>query len=434
MFKLQGLSRPLVLFLLHSAIFHIGLFGITDVVLNFYFVSLGYDSEVIGFLQGISRVGGIFTGIPIGILADRIGARRVIIYSMVGSALSYLPMLVMPSLPILIFSRVLFGISFGAAFIAAGPLMIALVSREHQSHAFGYYQITTLTATAFGSFLGGFLPRLIIETVGMPQGAALEGVADAQTPFAYGAALFISALISLASVLPVLRLPDRAPTHAAPTVISEVNAPPTFVPWRAIILLSIPSMLFGLTAGLTFPFYNLFFRTRFTLPDEQVGAILSIGWLMMGVVGATTPWWERRFGRVRALLVSMSLAAVAYVALGFSQVVLLGALMFMLAASVRNLLVPLYEPLRLEYVPKRIHNLSSAVGSVLWSMGWFASSSLSGVLQRDFGFDLIFSLVAVLLILTAISIAIVFRKPPPKIHEGTASAEHPEQAAALASD
>lgn len=422
MVNLRALNRPLALFLWHSAIFHIGALGIADVVLNFYFVSLGYQSDVIGVLQGISRVGGAFMGIPIGILADRVGVRRVVIVSAFLAAFSYLPMLLMPTVPILLISRLLFGIALSAAFIAAAPFLIILSAREHQAHAFGYYQIVTLSMTSFGSLLGGVLPAWLISTIGLPESAARPDLAPAQTPFAYGGALFVSALLCLISALPVMGLPSgrQASQQAA------LRLPMRAVPWRPILILALPALLFGLSAGLTFPFYNLFFRMRFGLPDNEVGAILSMGWLMMGVIGVTTPWWERRFGRLRGTILTACLAAGAYLALGLAEMVFFAALMFVIAAAVRNLLVPLYEPLRLEYVDRSLHNLSSAVGSVLWSMGWFLSSSLSGILQRDFNFTLIFSVVALLQLLMALSVALIFRRLP----QPAASA----QAAALASD
>jgi MFS family permease len=422
MIALRSLNRPLALFLWYSAIFHVGAFGIADVVLNFYFVSLGYNSDAIGLLQGISRVGGAFLGIPIGILADRIGMKRVVIGATLIAAISYLPLLLLPSLPVLLLSRAAFGVALSATFIAAAPFLIALAEREHQAHAFGYYQVTTLSMAAFGSLIGGVLPSALIAVLGLPEGAARQGIAPAQTPFAYGGALLISAALCLISILPVLRLPNAR----SAVLQSGVSVPLHAVPWRSILLLAAPSLLFGLSAGLTFPFYNLFFRSRFALPDDEVGAILSLGWLMMGVVGISTPWWERRFGRLRGTIITTCLAGAAYVALGLAQAVLFAALMFVIAASVRNLLVPLYEPLRLECVDRSLHNLSSAVGSVLWSLGWFLASTLSGLLQRNNDFTAIFISVAVLQALTALSIALVFRKAP--------QAEPVAQASALASD
>ncbi len=54
MLKMLAERRGTLWFLLYGAIFHIGLFGIADVILNFYFVSLGYDTQTISALQSLS--------------------------------------------------------------------------------------------------------------------------------------------------------------------------------------------------------------------------------------------------------------------------------------------------------------------------------------------------------------------------------------------
>ena len=42
--RLPGLNGQVLLFLCHSLLFHIGLLGIADILLNFYLVSIGYDT------------------------------------------------------------------------------------------------------------------------------------------------------------------------------------------------------------------------------------------------------------------------------------------------------------------------------------------------------------------------------------------------------
>ena len=71
---MPGFNRQVALFLLYSLIWHIGMFGIMDVVLNFYFVSLGYGSETIGLLQSLPRIGGLLTGVPVGLIVSDSGA------------------------------------------------------------------------------------------------------------------------------------------------------------------------------------------------------------------------------------------------------------------------------------------------------------------------------------------------------------------------
>jgi MFS family permease len=113
-------------------IFNIGLLGLLDVVLNFYFVSLGNNSETIGLLQSLPRLAGFLTSVPIGLLTNRIGTRRVIIISSIGCALALWVQLI-PALPMLALSRFLYGLAYGAQQIANAPLMVELTDPKERT-------------------------------------------------------------------------------------------------------------------------------------------------------------------------------------------------------------------------------------------------------------------------------------------------------------
>jgi MFS family permease len=381
-------------FLVYNFIFNFGLYGVTDVVLNFYFVSLGVPRETIGILQTLTRVGGIMAGIPAGMLADRFGARRVTIIAMIVAALSYIPLLVAPTIPVLVFSRVLLGLSFTSALIAATPLLVSFVEPRHRTHALSYYQIVSLAGTSLGTLVGGFLPAALIGI--FPSPVPFDGPA-AQSPFAYALTLASGGIILLISVLPLL--PMAAPRQVHPR--EPGNKATTRTPWLMLALLTFPWLLFGVSAGLSFPFYNLFFRQRFEASDTVVGSILSIGWLAMGLVGLGAPWLEKRFGRLRAIVLTSAVAALMFLVLGVATTLPLGVLAYVIAASVRNLFALFFTPVILDAFGPRLYSLSSGFGSLVWNVGYFASGTVSGFWAVNFGFSFLMNLVAVLVFVTA---------------------------------
>jgi MFS family permease len=407
---LPGLNRQVILYLLHSGLFYVGLFGITDVVLNFYFVSLGHEPDVIGVLQGLPRLGGLLTGIPAGLLANRIGARRLTLYATLAAAVTYPMLVVMPSLSMLGLSRFLLGLLFGATQVASAPLMMTLTANEHQTHQFSYHSVVSMLATAGGSFAAGYLPLLA---------AGLLDVGAQSTP-AYGTALIITGVLIAISALPLAylqgetaiirrsglarRLFERVPDHA--------------VPWRLLARLSLPFMFFGFSGGLTFPFYNLLFRNVYNVPDATVGTILSLGWLGMGLVTVSNPWWDRRFGRARGLGITMSIAAVAFLALSIAPVLGLAVIAYVIATSVRNTMSPLFQPLLMDSLPPGLHNLASSVGFVLWNIGYFIASILGGMWQTQRGFGFLMQVVAVAVFITGMTVVWTFRnRQPYQVHD-----------------
>jgi predicted MFS family arabinose efflux permease len=395
-----------VMFLAYNALFNLGILGINDVVLNFYFVSLGYDRQAIGLLQSIPRIGGLLTSVPIAFLTNRIGARRMMLIATVGLALAFLLMLIDPSPAMMIISRFLTGFFYGAQQIALVPLMVVMVERRHQSRFFAVHNLVSTAAMSLGSLLGGWLPALVVTVLHGLVPAAW--VVNAQTPFAYGAAVAIASLLALLSILPFLYV--RTDSAIQPRRARGEPRVRRKTPWKLVFLLTFPMIPFGFTGGLTFPFYNLFFRTRFNLPDETVGTILAIGWIGMAVLPMLGPALERRVGRAWALAIVMGLAGAAFVALGSSFLLLPAGIAFFFAIAFRNMMNPIFHPMLMDHLPPDLHNIASSMIQVLWSVGWFSATAISGVWQETYGFTFIMQVVAVGVLVVGAAAVMIYRK------------------------
>ncbi len=405
---MPGLSHQVTLFLAYNALLHIGLIGISDALLNFYFVSLGYSPQTIGLLQSLPRVSGFLSSVPIGLLANRVGVRRVTLWATVGLTASYVLLVAWPTLAMLGFSRFLVGLFYGAVQIGMAPLMVTLVRAEHQAHIFAYHNLVSMGATAIGSVTGGFLPLLVVAL--FPQATRVAGVAPEQTPFAYRVALSVAAGLILVSALPLLRL---AETHRSPAVHGLFSTTSGRIPWRWLTWLTLPLLLFGFTGGLTFPFYNLFFRTTFNVSDKTVGTILSLGWVGMALLPLANPLWDRHWGRVRTLGITMSVAGLAFAGLSVAPTLAIGVGCYVVAISFRNVMQPVFQPLLLDTLPPDLHNIASSMGMLQWNVGWFAATAVSGFWQTAYGFGMIMRVVALGALLTAASVVWLFHDRPP---------------------
>lgn len=401
-----GVNRPVTLFMLHSGIYYFGLMGIPDVLLNFYFVSLGYGSETIGLLQSLPRIGGLLTGLPIGLYADRIGPRRIIFFSTIGVAASLLMVALFPSLGMLGVSRFLLGMFYGAGQIALAPFMTMLARQDRQIRLYSVHNIVSMGTAALGSFAGGYVPVVMVAL--FPAAVAVSAGAPEQSSFAYGAGLALSALLVFASLLPLLGVRDHE-LPIPPSPVREQRRLDSF-PWRRLIWLGFPLLLFGFSGGLTFPFYNLFFRTVFAVDDVTVGTILGIGWVGMALVPMLNPFWERRFGRVRAIGITLGTAAAAFFVLSIAPTLTLALIAYALAISTRNTMQPLFQPLVMDTLPEHERALTSSVGFVQWNIGWFAATSISGVWQATLGFGFIMQVVALCVLLTALLVLFIFQR------------------------
>lgn len=405
---LPGLTGPVSQFLLYNGLLHIGLLGVSDAILNFYFVSLGHNQETIGLLQTLPRLGGFAISVPAGLLANRIGTRRIVVISTWGLMLSYLMIIIWPSLVMLGLSRLLMGLFWGGIQIATTPLLIRLSTTQFETHVFSYLNVITMGATAIGSFVGGYLPLLVVRL--FPDAVQALDVPPEQTAFAYRIALLLGTVTVLAAFWPLWRLPDDGPGAIARRAVASSDRA---TPWLLIFGLSSPMVIFGFTGGLTFPFYNLFFRVTFEVPDKTVGTILSIGWLGMAVIPLVGPIWERMMGRTWTLALALSLAAVAFLGLSVAPSLAFSVVCFVGAISFRNMMQPLFQPLLMDALAPALHNVTSGVATVLWNVGWFTATAISGFLQMTYGFGVVMQIVSVGVLINAAIVVVIFRHRQP---------------------
>ena len=400
---IPGLNGQVLLFLCHSLLFHIGLLGIADILLNFYLVSIGYDGQTIALLQSLPRLSGFLFGLPLGLLANRVGNRRIIALSSIGIALCVAATALTPSLTVIALSRFCWGACFGANQVVKPPFMVTLTPASEHSAQFSWHNLVAMAAVAIGSALGGSLPLLLSQTLSL---AAPAGLRPEQLPAAYSAALLCAAAILLLSALPLLPLKERPAVAAAP-------APGRWgrgYPWRRILRLTSPLFVFGISGGLTFPFFNLIFRALFGISDSAIGGLIGLGWLVMGLAPLLNPLWERRWGRAGALTALMCASASAFVGFSLAQALALAALFYVLAIGLRNTMQPLFQPLLLASLPAVYHNVASSVGLALWNVGWFGATLAFGWLGDNLGYRAIMLIVAVFVLLNGLCIRLTARR------------------------
>ena len=402
--NLPGLNRQVLLFLSHSLLFHIGSLGIADILFNFYLVGMGYDATAIGLLQALPRLGGFLIGLPIGLLANRAGNRRVIIVSTGGIALCIAATVLVPTLFLIAMSRFFWGACFGAGQVVKPPFMVTLTPPGEHTAQFSWHNLVSMTAVSVGSALGGFIPALASRVFSIQ---AVGDLRPAEMPAAYQAAIMTAAFVVLLSALPLLFLQGSSTKDDGPT--SAKSSRRTSIPWLKILRLAFPLFIFGISGGLTFPFFNLFFRDQFGMTDSAVGSIIGLGWLIMGIAPLLNPFWEARMGRAMALTGLMAVSSIAFVGLGLSQMAGIAAVFYVLAIGLRNTMQPLFQPLLMASLPIPFHNIASSVGLVLWNMGWFGAATSFGYLQFALGHKNIMLIVSFFVLLNGASIYIIHR-------------------------
>jgi DHA1 family tetracycline resistance protein-like MFS transporter len=278
------LSRPLFIIFLTIFVNLVG-FGIIIPLLPFYAQTFGASPLVIGLLFASFSLSQLVASPFLGHLSDRWGRRPVLIFSLLGTVVSFVMLAVASSLAMLFAARIVDGLS-GGNISTARAYIADVTTEENRAKAYG------LLGAAFGL---GFI-------VGPALGAALSHVS-------YTAPIWAAAAITVvATVMAWLWLPEtvhraeagRSPWHAlgdlwkrAPLrVLFTID----FVYWGAFAVYQTTFALFG--------------ARRFGFDAAHTGYLLSaFGFLGVIVQGGLVGPVVRALGEQRTLAIGLLFAA-----------------------------------------------------------------------------------------------------------------------------
>jgi MFS transporter, DHA1 family, tetracycline resistance protein len=279
---------PLFIIFLTTFVNLVG-FGIIIPLLPFYAQTFGASPLVIGLLFASFSLSQLLAAPVLGDLSDRWGRRPVLIFSLLGTVVSFVMLALAHSLAVLFAARIVDGLS-GGNITTARAYIADISTEENRAKSFG------LLGAAFGL---GFI-------VGPALGAAFSRIS-------YVAPIWAAAAITvLAMALAWLWLPEtvhrnqaggRSPWHALRDLWSRTHIRVLFTIdfayWTAFAVYQTTFALFG--------------ARRFGFDAAHIGYLLSaFGFLGVVVQGALVGPIVRALGERRTLTIGLLFAAAGW--------------------------------------------------------------------------------------------------------------------------
>ena len=264
-------------------------FGIIIPLLPFYAQTFGASPMTIGLLFASFSVTQLIASPVLGSLSDRWGRRPVLIFSLLGTVVSFVMLALAQSLAMLFVARAVDGLSGGN--IATARAYIAdITSEENRARAFGILGAAFGLGFIVGPALGGLFSRI-----------------------SYTAPIWAAAVITVgATVLAWVWLPETV--HRAQAGGAS--------PWKALVEMGGRAnlrILFGIdfVYWTAFAVYQttfaLFGARRFGFDAAQTGYLLSaFGFFGVLVQGVVVGWIVAAIGEKRTLSIGLLCAAIGW--------------------------------------------------------------------------------------------------------------------------
>jgi DHA1 family tetracycline resistance protein-like MFS transporter len=280
--------RPLLVIFLTVFVNLVG-FGIIIPLLPFYAETFGASPVVIGLLFAAFSIAQLIAAPVLGALSDRFGRRPVLIFSLIGTVVSFAMLAIAQSLAMLFAARVIDGLSGGNITIARAYIA-DVTEPDQRARAFGFL------GAAFG--------------LGFIVGPGLAGVF---AHLSYTAPIWVAAAVTLvAAVMAWLWLPETI--HRAGALgVSPWRALPEVLGRPRLRALLLADFLYWCTFAVCTTTFAMFASRRFGFDVTHTGYVLAAFGLLgvfvqAGLVGVVA----RRVGVLRTFLIGLLIAAAGW--------------------------------------------------------------------------------------------------------------------------
>ena len=370
-------------------------YGFFLVWISAYLPEIGFDSGTVGLLLGINGGALIVGSIPLSILADRKGKKRVLLAALVAFPPVMVIFALSTDVSVLLIAGILAGLVDGAFQSTWNALIADQTDARNRDSAFA------LSFIASNLSLGGgyALPYVF------PSVEAALGVDSRTVHVAAFLVLAVGAAVSPVALFFLMRgYRDPPPSQRQ------------FFRGRDLRLLSRFSVyngLIGLGAGFIIPLIPTWLFLKFTAPDSFSGPLLGISSLTIGFAAIGSSRLAQRWGSVRAIATTQALSTIFMLALVFTPSAASAGAVYVVRASLMNMSIPLVDSYLMGIVDPDQRSFASAVNSLVWRLPNSVSTVVGGLLMASGNLDLPIFVATTFYVVSISLFFVMFRKVRP---------------------
>ncbi len=420
--------------------------SISTLTVNYYAHSLGYRPDFIGLLSAMPAIGSLASAVPIGLLADRIGHKAVLIATAILTPLFLAGIALGTSAPWLLLCALLQGVVSSAYWVTNLPLLTESTTERQRVGVFALNSFLLLGVGALGNLLGGAIPEFVANLLHVSAASTVPlrwGVLTAALfTFVFGLPLWFlrntrggdareqqseqvrqepqahtggEALVNLEESLPASSAAGEAGAASAVGLVEAegeavdvgsvdsvgITSEREKLPVLLFARLLIPDLLFTTGEGAVVALIQIYFVLRFNLLPGPLGIIFTISGLAGGVFSLTAPLFVRRWSKLRLVTTVQYLSAPLMILIGFAPALPLAIAGEYARSFMRTLIEPVYAAFAMEQVSDRHRATLSGMYSVTWSIGFSTGPTIAGWLQTNVNLSTAFIFGAGCLVLSA---------------------------------
>jgi MFS family permease len=371
-------------------------YGYLLVAIAAYLPEIGLRSVDVGLILGANGIAFAVSAIPIGLLSDRRGRKWVLILGLMALPPALLVYALTTDVGALLVAAIAAGIAEGAFLTSWNALIADMTTLENRVAAFSFSFIVGGILMSIGYALPFVFP-FISEATGF------------SSHLVHTWTFIILAVITVISPVTVwILLRDFKEVRRSEARSIKKGSMGPLLKFSAL------NSLIGLGAGFIIPLIPTWLFLKFGIPDRYSGPLLALSVITVAFAAVASAPLARRYGSVKAIVMTQGLSTIFMFALAFAGEPLLACALYLIRSALMNMSSPLADSFLMGIVPKEGRGLASAINSLIWRLPNSATTIIGGMILAAGIYDVPFFLATAFYVVSIALFYKVFRNVKPR--------------------
>ncbi len=372
-----------------------------------YLPERGLTSGDIGLILAVNGLAFIMAAIPLGVMADHKGRKKILLWGLAGMPPALLIYGFTSDFEWLLIASAITGVSEGAFMTTWNAMIADMTAPENRSEAFSLSFLAASLSSGFGLALPLAFP-------------ALQGMTGLPSEEMHTVFFVILAALAMLSPITLRRL-LKGHNETIGGGISLRKGENL----RPMLKFSALNSLIGLGAGIIIPLIPTWMFLRFGAADTFTGPLMALASMTIAFASVGSAGLARRFGMVRAIVMCQGASTVFMMALAFAPGMNMAALFYVVRSALMNMATPLSDSFLMGLITKEERGLASAINSLVWRLPNSVTTVIGGSLLAAGFYVLPFALATACYVAAVSLFYIVFRNHQPLKEDAPAIGDRP---------
>ncbi len=378
---LMNMSVGVKRFILTESLLGIGV-GIFSLVFNLHLLEMGFNEAEIGEINSIGILVMGFFSIPIGLLANKLGRKKLLVGGLLIMGIGYAGVGFGEAAYSFYLAQIV--ISFGITLLINSEIQLLFnYSRSKREETQAYSMLFSVFTffTGVGTLIAGFIPKLFDQ-----------GTSTYQSSLIISALLIIISASSRAILLPREELEDK-------TIKVNFSYRDLFKQFqnKSLWIFSFFTFIIGASFSILVPFFNIIVKFRMDWGDERLSLLLTVNGFFLFLGSFIMPYALEKLGIHKLYLYSFVSNIIFSGILFMVLPIPLFIFTFLLRSGTFTMLNNLIESQTMQAIDEADRNLYAGLKTVLRSIGSSISSYIAGIILATQNYFLPFLIAGILL-------------------------------------